>query len=579
MEDKKQPPTEYPGRTDNTDLAADQQQVSTEPVLAERRSSDNAFSRFSLEHNYSQHTEQFEKRTGGPEDGSPLGINSAYQPPTDPPPYTLACPGVVAFQSTPERGLAAAPFLPPVDTYFRHAHHTHSGHLARSPTYETFDIQRHPQHNQTGNWRDSQVPFSKLADDPQRNDSGGDDRHQDRPRDGDRRAEPPVYSPEHLPPQPPFPPSIPYGGYWPGQPLPGIGPYDRPRSPAQRYPFGPQPQPYPPSFQPPPSPFEHPVPPPYMTPHPYPPLPPHAYPPLASPMQGFPPRLPIMPFPPGGPGQGIRPPPDVPGVLPPAPFFGPPANPTLIIPPGTRTDFKLVVRQQPERARMCGFGEKDRRPIDPPPIVELIENNGPVSPSQKQTLVLQCTLWNEEGTEHRNIIRTTTGATAGLGSAEELPVQPEEKHARVMMGNIFANAVPLEDEHGKRGFFYIFPDLSIRVEGRYRLKFDLLRVVLPPGPPALPGTNHVAAEVLSDVFVVYAAKKFPGMMQSTELTKAIARQGIKISVRGEPRGRREGKGNTTKSRKRPAPSITSIEEEDEDDSVVSSENKRKRSAE
>jgi hypothetical protein len=286
-----------------------------------------------------------------------------------------------------------------------------------------------------------------------------------------------------------------------------------------------------------------------------------------------------MPFPLGGPGQGIRPPPDVPGVLPPAPFFGPPANPTLIIPPGTRTDFKLVVRQQPERARMCGFGEKDRRPIDPPPIVELIENNGPVSPSQKQTLVLQCTLWNEEGTEHRNIIRTTTGATAGLGSAEELPVQPEEKHARVMMGNIFANAVPLEDEHGKRGFFYIFPDLSIRVEGRYRLKFDLLRVVLPPGPPALPGTNHVAAEVLSDVFVVYAAKKFPGMMQSTELTKAIARQGIKISVRGEPRGRREGKGNTTKSRKRPAPSITSIEEEDEDDSVVSSENKRKRSAE
>jgi hypothetical protein len=228
---------------------------------------------------------------------------------------------------------------------------------------------------------------------------------------------------------------------------------------------------------------------------------------------------------------------------------------------------------------MCGFGEKDRRPIDPPPIVELIENNGPVSPTQKQTLVLQCTLWNEEGTEHRNIIRTTTGATAGLGSAEELPVQPEEKHARVMMGNIFANAVPLDDEHGKRGFFYIFPDLSIRVEGRYRLKFDLLRVVLPPGPLALAGRNHVAAEVLSDVFVVYAAKKFPGMMQSTELTKAIARQGIKISVRGEPRGRREGKGNTTKTRKRPAASISSIEEEDEEASVVSSEHKRIRSAE
>jgi hypothetical protein len=30
------------------------------------------------------------------------------------------------------------------------------------------------------------------------------------------------------------------------------------------------------------------------------------------------------------------------------------------------------VVQNPIRARCCGFGEKDRRPIDPPPILELI---------------------------------------------------------------------------------------------------------------------------------------------------------------------------------------------------------------
>lgn len=34
--------------------------------------------------------------------------------------------------------------------------------------------------------------------------------------------------------------------------------------------------------------------------------------------------------------------------------------------------YELVVCQQPLHARMCGFGEKDRRPIDPPPIVQLI---------------------------------------------------------------------------------------------------------------------------------------------------------------------------------------------------------------
>jgi len=34
--------------------------------------------------------------------------------------------------------------------------------------------------------------------------------------------------------------------------------------------------------------------------------------------------------------------------------------------------FKLVIRQHPKHARMCGFGEKDRRPIDSPPIIQLI---------------------------------------------------------------------------------------------------------------------------------------------------------------------------------------------------------------
>lgn len=33
--------------------------------------------------------------------------------------------------------------------------------------------------------------------------------------------------------------------------------------------------------------------------------------------------------------------------------------------------YKLILVQQPIRARCCGFGEKDRRPIDPPPILQL----------------------------------------------------------------------------------------------------------------------------------------------------------------------------------------------------------------
>ncbi len=34
--------------------------------------------------------------------------------------------------------------------------------------------------------------------------------------------------------------------------------------------------------------------------------------------------------------------------------------------------FRLEVIQQPQRARMCGFGDKDRRPITPPPCICLV---------------------------------------------------------------------------------------------------------------------------------------------------------------------------------------------------------------
>jgi Velvet factor len=47
------------------------------------------------------------------------------------------------------------------------------------------------------------------------------------------------------------------------------------------------------------------------------------------------------------------------------------AHPLLCNPP-TRREYQLTVRQEPKQARMCGVGGKaDRRPIDPPPIVQL----------------------------------------------------------------------------------------------------------------------------------------------------------------------------------------------------------------
>jgi hypothetical protein len=33
--------------------------------------------------------------------------------------------------------------------------------------------------------------------------------------------------------------------------------------------------------------------------------------------------------------------------------------------------FMIVIVQHPDRARSAGFGQKDRRPVDPPPILQL----------------------------------------------------------------------------------------------------------------------------------------------------------------------------------------------------------------
>jgi hypothetical protein len=67
------------------------------------------------------------------------------------------------------------------------------------------------------------------------------------------------------------------------------------------------------------------------------------------------------------------------------------------------------------------------------------------------------------------------------------------------MGNILINIILLDDEEDKKGYFYIVPDLSIRVEDRYRLKFDLLLSILISGLIPLLGSNQVAVEYFSDI--------------------------------------------------------------------------------
>ncbi|KAF9416679.1 hypothetical protein BGZ76_004613 [Entomortierella beljakovae] len=292
---------------------------------------------------------------------------------------------------------------------------------------------------------------------------------------------------------------------------------------------------------------------------------------------------------------------------------------------------KIKIAQQPLHARMCGFGEKDRRPVDPPPIVQLLldedheqhptkrmqrsaaaaaskkaatlaikskdKDNGdkegdkvntksnqlddttespslgkrsrPSSSSdnssknktkqddndndsdsnsggsddelddddegqlqeQDPLFVLHVSLWSADGTEVRNMIAT--------------PGQTEPpKLTRILMGSLVVSPILLNNPEGVPGWYFSFPDLSIRTEGVYTLKFSLMRFGSFDFTSSDDGhASMLVAEETSEPFTVFSAKKFPGMTESTELSKAFAKQGLKIPIRNDLRVRKADRDN------------------------------------
>ncbi|KAG0038814.1 hypothetical protein BGZ82_010793 [Podila clonocystis] len=303
---------------------------------------------------------------------------------------------------------------------------------------------------------------------------------------------------------------------------------------------------------------------------------------------------------------------------------------------------RIKIVQQPLHARMCGFGEKDRRPVDPPPIVQLFfgedmaslppkvvtkrgngrwrrrraaktkvhiharsnshdadeeshngdeeeedesyqledDDEGPsrsgaravkqepgsealpsahkpedhehkvkpyASPDdseeddldhddgqddeeeeeQDPLFVLHVSLWSHDGTEVRNMI-----ATPGQSDPPKL--------TRILMGSLVVSPILLNNPEGVPGWYFSFPDLSIRTEGVYTLKFSLMRFGsfdFLSGEDGQQASTLVAEET-SEPFTVFSAKKFPGMTESTELSKAFAKQGLKIPIRNDLRVRK-----------------------------------------
>ncbi|KAK6438032.1 velum formation-related protein [Oleoguttula sp. CCFEE 5521] len=205
---------------------------------------------------------------------------------------------------------------------------------------------------------------------------------------------------------------------------------------------------------------------------------------------------------------------------------------------GRKIRYDLTVLQQPEKARACGAGAKssaDRRPVDPPPIVQLKifqirhdEGEEDITASMNANYFLFATLENA---------RQISNAR---GMAEKGPT--------VLTGTPVAGMVYL-DRPSPAGYF-IFPDLSVRHDGRFRLSFSLYEEVkrvedgdVKPdvARPASPNDSHVThrLEVRSCPLTVYTAKTFPGLSESTALSRTVAEQGCRVRIRRDIRMRKQ----------------------------------------
>ncbi|KAK9480105.1 velvet factor [Lipomyces japonicus] len=159
-----------------------------------------------------------------------------------------------------------------------------------------------------------------------------------------------------------------------------------------------------------------------------------------------------------------------------------------------------------------------------------------------------------------------------------------------LIGSVVATAFKLHDLQGRLGVWFVLQDLSVRTEGDFRLKVSFVNLgvplpnvpastlsnpfltttsssssssSLPPSVPISPlstmsqaehqhqthpfslplarrpvmvvntGTAKVQASCFSDPFKVFITKKFPGVIETTALSRCFAMQGIKIPIRKE----------------------------------------------
>ncbi|TIA83282.1 hypothetical protein E3P98_00845 [Wallemia ichthyophaga] len=177
--------------------------------------------------------------------------------------------------------------------------------------------------------------------------------------------------------------------------------------------------------------------------------------------------------------------------------------------------YRLNILQQPRVARMSSFSEK--RPVDPPAIIQL-------------------EVYDSAGRLDEDALRSPFWVLHVLLADNDTLPKPQ---SQILQGSLTSSAHYCRlsnHDTGGYGCFFYFSDLTLTMEGAYRLKFLLTTVCSQDNSP-----QPVLSHVVTNPFTVYTAKKFPGMAPSSHLAKSLAAQGVKIPIRNEERKRNQNR--------------------------------------
>ncbi|KAI0358194.1 hypothetical protein OH77DRAFT_1397521, partial [Trametes cingulata] len=114
-------------------------------------------------------------------------------------------------------------------------------------------------------------------------------------------------------------------------------------------------------------------------------------------------------------------------------------------------------------------------------------------------------------------------------------IRESAKCTEMLSGGTFVESAAV-DYRGKRTAMFVFPDLAVKMEGTFVLRYRVSTICSQrESAPHMP----VLAECYGGPFKVYSTKEFPGLRPSTQLTKQLSLHGVRVNLRENERKRRK----------------------------------------